>query len=140
MESGNWNKVENCGQPRSELNSCFRKQQESPQFSITLGPCPETSLVHRQSLTQNLKCIGSFQKSGLDFVVTKGSEYEFWQEGSYLSHDQVHRCFAYKTFSNQEFIKMSQGIGSDCNGMSGDLNFDTGLRGAFINHVDRKQA
>ena len=59
---GEFDYVENCGQPRSELNSCFRKQPQDPAFSITLGPCPTTSLVHRQSLTQNLKCIGHFSR------------------------------------------------------------------------------
>ena len=40
----------------------FRKQAQDPQFSVTLGPCPDTSLVHRQSLTQNLNCIGHFTR------------------------------------------------------------------------------
>ena len=62
IESSQFQEVENCGEPRSELNSCFRKQAQDPQFSVTLGPCPDTSLVHRQSLTQNLKCIGHFTR------------------------------------------------------------------------------
>lgn len=60
--SSRWQQVEQCGQPRSELNSCFRKQLSDPQFSLTLGPCQEATLVHRQSLTQNLKCVGHFTK------------------------------------------------------------------------------
>ena len=62
LESGTYQRIQNCGQPRSELNSCFRKQVTEPQFSLTLGPCPESTLVHRLSLTQNLQCIGTFSK------------------------------------------------------------------------------
>ena len=62
IENSQFQEVENCGEPRSELNSCFRKQAQDPQFSVTLGPCPDTSLVHRQSLTQNLNCIGHFTR------------------------------------------------------------------------------
>ena len=66
-DAGNWQKVENCGQPRSELNSCFRKQLRDPQFSVTLGACPDSSLVHRRSFTQNLNCIGNFTKQVFEF-------------------------------------------------------------------------
>ena len=62
LESGTYQRIQNCGQPRSELNSCFRKQVTEPQFSLTLGPCPKSTLVHRLSLTQNLQCIGTFSK------------------------------------------------------------------------------
>ena len=62
LESGSYTSVQNCGQPRSELNSCFRKQLSEPQFSLTLGPCPDSVLVHRISLTQNLQCVGTFSK------------------------------------------------------------------------------
>ena len=62
LESGSYTSVKNCGQPRSELNSCFRKQLSEPQFSLTLGPCPDSVLVHRISLTQNLQCVGTFSK------------------------------------------------------------------------------
>jgi hypothetical protein len=54
--------ADQCGQPRSELNSCFRRQASDPQFNINLGPCPDTTLVHRRSLTQNVKCIGKWTK------------------------------------------------------------------------------
>ena len=49
-----------------------------------------------------------FFSSGLDYVVTKGSEYDFWQEGVYNAHENIYRCFAYKAYSN-DFIKMAQG-------------------------------
>ena len=49
-----------------------------------------------------------FFSSGLDYVVTKGSEYDFWQEGAYNAHEDIYRCFAYKAYSN-DFIKMAQG-------------------------------
>ena len=49
-----------------------------------------------------------FFSSGLDYVVTKGSEYDFWQEGAYNAHEHIYRCFAYKAYSN-DFIKMAQG-------------------------------
>ncbi len=52
--------VKNCGQPRSELNSCFRKRPEDPQLTFNLGSCPDTALVHRMSLTQNVKCIATW--------------------------------------------------------------------------------
>ncbi len=57
-------------------------------------------------------------------MVTKGSEYEFWQEGSYNTFEHIHRCFAYKIHSNGDFIQMAQGTGSDCNGMRGNLNLN----------------
>ena len=41
-------------------------------------------------------------------MVTKGSEYDFWQEGAYNAHENIYRCFAYKAYSN-DFIKMAQG-------------------------------
>ena len=41
-------------------------------------------------------------------MVTKGSEYDFWQEGAYNAHEDIYRCFAYKAYSN-DFIKMAQG-------------------------------
>ena len=49
-----------------------------------------------------------FFSSGLEYVVTKGSEYDFWQEGAYNAHENIYRCFAYKAYSN-DFIKMAQG-------------------------------
>ena len=49
-----------------------------------------------------------FFSSGLEYVVTKGSEYDFWQEGVYNAHENIYRCFAYKAYSN-DFIKMAQG-------------------------------
>ena len=67
-------------------------------------------------------------------MVTKGSEYDFWQEGVYNSHEDVYRCFAYKVFSN-DFIKMSQGFGSDCNGMNSGLHFDSGFREISLTRV-----
>lgn len=136
LDSGNWQQVANCGQPRSELNSCFRRQRTDPAFSITLGACPESALVHRQSLTMNMNCIGHFTRSDLEFVVTKGSEYEFWDETTYKSHEDVFRCFAYKAFPNG-FIRLAQGIGSDCNGMSGQLNFDTALRTMSLTKIKK---
>ena len=68
-----------------------------------------------------------FSSSGLDYVVTKGSEYDFWQEGVYNSHEDIHRCFAFKAYS-KNYVKMAQGFGSDCNGMSSELNFDSAFR------------
>ena len=61
-DAGSWQQVEDCGQPRPALHSCFRKQLRDPQFSITLGACPDSSLVHRRSFTQNLNCIGNFTR------------------------------------------------------------------------------
>ena len=60
-------------------------------------------------------------------MVTKGSEYEYWQEGVLNEHENVHRCFAFKGYS-RDFVKMAQGFGSDCNGMSNELNFDSAFR------------
>jgi hypothetical protein len=51
-----------CGKPRSELTSCSRRTEEDPQFTINLGNWPTSSLVHRQSLTQNFQCIGSWKE------------------------------------------------------------------------------
>ena len=75
-----------------------------------------------------------FSRSGLEYVVTKGSEYDFWQEGVYNSHENVYRCFAFKAYS-ENFIKMAQGFGSDCNGMSSDLKFDSAFRAMDLTRV-----
>ena len=52
--------VQDCGQPRSEMNKCVRRHFEDPQFTFNFGGCPSTSLIHRQSLTQNFQCVGSW--------------------------------------------------------------------------------
>ena len=35
-------------------------------------------------------------RSGLNFLVAKGSEYEYWDESTYKANEDVYRCFAYK--------------------------------------------
>ena len=59
--------------------------------------------------------INEFFRSGINYVVTKGSEYEYWDESSYKATEDTYRCFVYKI--TDLGLQLSQGLGRDCNGI-----------------------
>ena len=67
--------------------------------------------------------------------MTQGSEYEFWEENTYNAYENVYRCLAFKDFGN--FVRVAQGIGSDCNGISGELTFQNAFRTLNLQKVTR---
>ena len=67
--------------------------------------------------------------------MTQGSEYEFWEENTYNAYENVYRCLAYRDYGN--FVRLVQGIGSDCNGISGELSMDNAFRTMDLQKVRR---
>ena len=63
----------------------------------------------------------------MEYVVTKGLEYDFWQEGNYNEDENVYRCFAYKVYSNNA-VRMAQGYTSSCSGFNSELSLDSAYR------------
>ncbi len=73
----------------------------------------------------------------MDFIVTKGSEFEYWAESTYNNKDDVYRCFAIKTLNNGRLIKMAQGFGSNCQGLGDELTLNNGFRRMLLTRLDR---
>ena len=78
-------------------------------------------------------------RNGLNFVVTQGSEYEFWEENTYNAYENVYRCLAYKNLGSN-LVRLVQGIGSDCNGISGELSLDNAFRTLDLQKVSRSES
>lgn len=131
--------VNNCGQSRTQLNSCSRKQPDDPEMTLSLGRCPESVLVHRNVLNQMVKCLGSWTdaQTGLEFIITRGSEYEYWDESGYKNKDDVYRCWAIQSLDNGRLIKMSQGFGSDCRGLGSAMTPENGFRNMLLSKMNR---
>ena len=76
-----------------------------------------------------------FFRLGVDYLVTKGSEYEYWDESTYKANEDVFRCYAYKI--NDLGFQLSQGLGSDCKGINGDLTIENGLRNMNLMKINK---
>jgi len=115
-----------CGEPRSESNRCHQNSPADPQLSINYGNCPSGTLVHRTSMTQTLRCLGSWQSQGTHYFVAQGEVWEYWQPGTYTTADKQIICMALQTDGLKLYL--SQGFGSTCDGLGGRLSPRNGVR------------
>ena len=118
--------IEDCGEPRSEINSCHQRDRDDPQITINLGKCPSGTLYHRSSLTETFQCLGSWQEAGNIFFVTVGHVWEYWEPGEYRNTDMVYNCISLTTDGLN--IYMSEGFGSGCDGLGLALTPYNGVR------------
>ena len=118
--------IDNCGEPRSEINSCRQRDEEDPQITINLGKCPTGTLYHRSSLTETFRCLGSWQEAGNLFFVTVGHVWEYWEPGEYRNNDLVFKCVVLTTDGLN--IYMAEGFGSGCDGLGLALTPYNGMR------------
>lgn len=118
--------IENCGDPRSETNGCNQRTSIDPQFSFNFGNCPSGNLVHRTSMTQTMNCMGSWSSGGIQYFVGVGDVWEYWEPGDYRNTDVQYTCMAIRTDGLRVYL--SQGFGSECDGLGGVLNPTNGHR------------